>query len=133
MINTKSLKAFAFVAALAATGSLQAMEVTSPAKTGLDPCVNGDVSTSGRFPTQAMEDQFNRYLDWVAENDLDVTHAINPRIEATSALEPAGNGNISASGRFPTQAMEDQYNAYAAWVQKTGLTKNEAFDRLINN
>lgn len=133
MMNKNSLKALAFVAALAAAGSLQAMEVTSPATTGLDPCVNGDVSTSGRFPTQSMEDQFNRYMDWVAENNLDVTHAIDPRIEATSALEPAGNGNISASGRFPTQAMEDQYNAYVAWAQNTGLTKAEAFDRLINN
>lgn len=132
MMN-QSLKALALVAVLTAAGSLQAMDATSPAKIGLDPCVNGDVSTSGRFPTQAMEDQFNRYLDWVAENDLDVTHAIDPRIEATSALEPAGNGNISASGRFPTQAMEDQYNAYVAWVQDAGMTKAEAFDSLINN
>jgi hypothetical protein len=132
MMNN-SLKALALVAALAAAGSLQAIEVTNPAKIGLDPCVNGDVSASGRFPTQAMEDQFNRYLDWVAENNVDVTHAIDPRIEATSALEPAGNGNISASGRFPTQAMEDQFNAYVAWVQNAGLTKAEAFDSLINN
>lgn len=133
MMSKNSLKALAFVAVLTAAGSLQAMEVTNPGQVGLDPCVNGDVSTSGRFPTQAMEDQFNRYLDWVAENNLDVTHAINPSIEATSALEPAGNGNISASGRFPTQAMEDQYNAYVAWVQDAGLTKAEAFDSLINN
>jgi len=133
MMNNNALKALAFVAALTAAGSLQAMEVPHPAKTGLDACVNGDVSASGRFPTQAMEDQYNAYVAWVAENNLDVTHAINPRIEATSALEPAGNGNISASGRFPTQAMEDQYNAYVAWVQTTGLTKAEAFGSLINN
>jgi len=133
MMKRNALKALAFVAALTAAGSLQAIEVTHPAKTGLDPCLNGDVSASGRFPTQAMEDQFNRYLDWVAANNLDVTHAITPNIAATSALEPAGDGNISASGRFPTQAMEDQYNAYVAWVQHTGLTKTEAFDSLINN
>nr|WP_296749442.1 hypothetical protein [Thioalkalivibrio sp.] len=133
MMNRNTFKALAFVAALAAAGSLQAVEVTNPAKTGLDPCLNGDVSASGRFPTQAMEDEFNRYLDWVAENNLDVTHAINPRIETTSALEPGGNGNISASGRFPTQAMEDQYNAYVAWIQDTGLNKAEAFDGLISN
>jgi hypothetical protein len=133
MMNKNALKALAFVAALSAVGSLQATEVTHPAKTGLDACLNGDVSASGRFPTQAMEDQYNAYVAWVAENNLDVTHAINPRIEATSALEPAGNGNISASGRFPTQAMEDQYNAYVAWVQTTGLTKAEAFGSLINN
>ncbi|TVP79349.1 hypothetical protein [Thioalkalivibrio sp.] len=133
MMSKNILKALAFVAALSAVGSLQATEVTNPAKTGLDACLNGDVSASGRFPTQAMEDQYNAYVAWVEENNLDVTHAINPSIEATSALEPAGNGNISASGRFPTQAMEDQYNAYVAWVQNTGLTKAEAFDSLINN
>ena len=133
MMSKNALKALAFVAVLSAVGSLQATEVTHPGKTGLDACLNGDVSASGRFPTQAMEDQFNAYVAWVAENNLDVTHAINPRIEATSALEPAGNGNISASGRFPTQAMEDQYNAYVAWIQTTGLTKTEAFDSLVNN
>ena len=89
MMNKNSLKALAFVAALAAAGSLQAMEVTSPATTGLDSCVNGDVSTSGRFPTQAMEDQYNRYMDWVAENNLDVTHAIDPRIALLPRLWPA--------------------------------------------
>jgi len=30
----------------------------------LEPCINGDVSTSGNFPSQEMEDQVYAYLDW---------------------------------------------------------------------
>jgi hypothetical protein len=35
-------------------------------------------------------------------------------------LEPAINGAVSASGTFPSQAMEDQIAAYLAWSDKTG-------------
>ncbi len=30
----------------------------------LEPCINGDVSASGTFPTQEMEEQVHAYLDW---------------------------------------------------------------------
>lgn len=36
-------------------------------------------------------------------------------------LEPAINGEVSASGLFPTQAMEDQFNAYVRWTRENGL------------
>ena len=32
----------------------------------LEPCVNGDVSRSGNYPSQEMEDQINTYLAWQA-------------------------------------------------------------------
>ena len=35
-------------------------------------------------------------------------------------LEPCINGAVSASGAFPTQAMEEQINAYIAWSAGTG-------------
>jgi len=35
-------------------------------------------------------------------------------------LEPCINGGVSASGTFPTRAMEEQVNAYLAWSNKTG-------------
>jgi hypothetical protein len=35
-------------------------------------------------------------------------------------LEPCVNGAVSARGTFPTQAMEEQVNAYLAWSEKTG-------------
>jgi hypothetical protein len=36
------------------------------------------------------------------------------------SLEPCINGAVSASGAFPTQAMEDQIRAYVAWSGKMG-------------
>ena len=30
----------------------------------LEPCINGDVSASGNFPSQDMEDQMLDYLSW---------------------------------------------------------------------
>ena len=38
----------------------------APAGDELEPCINGDVSSSGNFPTQEMEDQINAYLAWKA-------------------------------------------------------------------
>jgi predicted porin len=133
MTNKYTLKTLALVAALAAFGNAQAVELDGPAMTGLESSIDGKVSATGRFPTQAMEDQFNHYLDWVAQNNLDVTHAITPRIQPTSALESSGNGEISATGRFPTQAMEDQYEAFVTWTQASGLSPAEALEALIRN
>ena len=39
-------------------GTAQAQDLS------LEPCVNGDVSQSGNYPTQLMEGQINAYLDW---------------------------------------------------------------------
>ena len=30
----------------------------------LEPCINGEVSASGNFPNQSMEDQVYAYLNW---------------------------------------------------------------------
>lgn len=35
-------------------------------------------------------------------------------------LEPCINGQVSASGTFPTQAMEEQIDAYLRWSNRTG-------------
>lgn len=35
-------------------------------------------------------------------------------------LEPCVNGAVSASGAFPTQAMEEQVDAFVTWSAKTG-------------
>jgi hypothetical protein len=36
------------------------------------------------------------------------------------ALEPCINGEVSASGTFPSQAMEEQIDAYMRWSNLTG-------------
>lgn len=93
----------------------------------LDPCLNGEASQTGRFPTQAMEDEFNRYLDWAFENGLAVEHALADPTQPVHALEPGMDANVSASGRFPSQAMEDQYHAYMTWIEDADLDTLHAF------
>ena len=133
MTKKNSLKMLTFVAALAAFGSLQAQDVGTPSTIELDPCLNGQVSTSGLFPTQAMGEQFARYLAWTAAEGLDVTFALEPTAEAITTLDPGANGSVSATGTFPTQAMEDQFNAYLAWTEAAGLDVTYAFQGLRSN
>ncbi len=61
-----------------------------------EPCVNGGVSASGSYPTQALEDEYGPY-----------------------GLEPSINGQVSATGLYPTQALEDQYLRKAALIPQT--------------
>ncbi len=127
MIKNYALKTLAAAALLASAGALQATEPNTPAQLGYEVGMSGEVSYSGRFPTQAMENQYNAYLVWIAENDLDVTHAIDARIRPVASLDGARNGNVSATGRFPTQAMEDQFIAYQQWVATTDVEADYAF------
>jgi hypothetical protein len=34
----------------------------------LEPCINGEVSATGNFPSQAMEDQIHAYLKWRSDH-----------------------------------------------------------------
>ncbi len=38
--------------------------VTLAVDDSLEPCINGEVSRSGSFPAQSMEDRIYVYLDW---------------------------------------------------------------------
>jgi hypothetical protein len=58
----------------------------------LEPCINGGVSATGRYATQAEEDR-----------------QLAPR--QALELEPCINGAVSARGLFPSQAAEDQWRA----------------------
>jgi hypothetical protein len=49
-------------------------------------------------------------------------------IFAPAAVEPTANGEVSASGAFPTQAMEDQFLTYLAWTKVQGLSRLVAFE-----
>ena len=46
-------------------------------------------------------------------------------------LEPALNGAVSASGLFPTLAMEKEFAAYLGWVKKQGLSPLTTFEPII--
>jgi hypothetical protein len=133
MTKLNILTTLAVLSTLVAGGNLSAAQPTVDSTASLDSCLNGQVSASGRFPTQSMEDEFNRYLGWVARNGLSVEHALANPVEPTHALEPSLNAQVSASGRFPSQAMEDQFHAYLTWVQDTGLDKIHAFEGVVTN
>ncbi len=125
-------KTLALAVALAMAGGLQAAELRTPAQMGYEVGMSGEVSYTGTFPTQAMEDQFNAYLAWVEQNSIDAEHAFAGQIQPVPSLDGVLNGQVSATGRFPTQAMEDQFNAYLSWVEREGLTKDYAL-RLIRS
>lgn len=78
------LLASAILGSLITSAAVQA-DAIDP--TDLEPAMNGGVSSSGQYPTQALEDRFGVY-------------------DATD-LEPAMNGSVSASGLYPSQEIED--------------------------
>lgn len=127
MTKNNAFKTLALALALAVSGAAQAAELSTPANLGYEVGMSGEVSYTGRFPTQAMEDQFNAYLAWVDQNDLDANHALARQIQPVPSLDGVLNGNVSATGRFPTQAMEDQFHAYLAWVEQEGVDNGYAF------
>ena len=133
MKTLNTLAAVAVLGTLFSAGNVSATQPTTAVAVDLDPCLNGQVSASGRFPTQAMENEFNRYLSWVTENGLAIEYALANPLQPAHALEPSMNAQVSASGRFPSQAMEDQFNAYVSWVQSTGLDKLHAFENVVAN
>jgi hypothetical protein len=84
-MNTRLLQ-LAFAPALLLTGVTA--HGASSADYALEPCINGGVSASGLFASQAEEDR-----------------ALAERLALE--LEPCINGEVSASGRFSSQAEED--------------------------
>lgn len=56
----------------------------------LEPCINGGVSSTGLFPSQALEDEYN---------------AAVTRLES----EPCTTGATAGPERFPTRQMEEAF------------------------
>lgn len=79
----------------------------------LEPALNGQVSASGRFPTQAMEDAFHEYLRWTKENGLSRLAAFESQHRDREIL--------------PTLAMAEQFREYRAWTERTDARRFHAF------
>jgi hypothetical protein len=47
--------------------------------------------------------------------------AAEATVSAANNLEPAINGQVSASGLFPTPEIEEQFSAYLVWTKAQGL------------
>jgi hypothetical protein len=83
----------------------------------LEPAINGAVSATGLFPSQAMEDQFATYLRWTKERGISRLVAFEALIDAGTAAEVnLSNGH-----------MEEQFEAYLHWVNEQGLSPFYAF------
>jgi hypothetical protein len=54
--------------------------------------------------------------------------AAEARVSTANDLEPAINGQVSASGLFPTQEIEEQFSAYLVWTKARGLSRLVAFE-----
>ena len=82
--HTRTLKTLIAAGLLGLTGSALAAGTLSP--NALQPCVNGEVSASGRYPSQAIEDAV--------------------RAAGEHALEPSLNGEVSSDGLYPSEAIK---------------------------
>lgn len=83
----------------------------------LEPALNGAVSETGLFPSQAMEQEFAAYLRWTKDQGIS-------RLVAFESMIDAG----SASGvRLPNVRMEEQFEAYLRWVDEQDLSPFYAF------
>ena len=133
MSNNILPKSLVLAVALAMAGGLHAAELRTPAELGYEVGMSGEVSYTGRFPNQAMENQFDAYLAWVEQNGISAEHAFVSRIQPLPSLDGAKNGNVSATGRFPNQAMEEQFKAYLAWVEREGLDRDFALQLISAN
>ena len=97
-------------ALLLASATTQAAALNDASARQLEPALNGEVSATGLFPSQAMEDAFNDYLAWTKTEGLSRLAAFEPVVRDF----PEGQGSLS--GRFPNQVMEDQFKEYLAWT-----------------
>jgi hypothetical protein len=84
--KTRTLSALVAAGLLGLAGSALAADPVRP--NALQPCVNGEVSASGLYPSQAVEDAV--------------------LAAGVSALEPALNGEVSSDGLYPSEAMRRQ-------------------------
>ncbi|HSQ07831.1 MAG TPA: hypothetical protein VLM84_09095 [Chromatiaceae bacterium] len=101
------LKSTLIVGAIALTlfaAGPRAAEIFAPK--GSTPVATNEVSASGAFPTQAMEDQFLAYLAWTKAQGLSRLVAFEPRTGAADVL--------------PNEAMRAAFEDYLVWT-----TRNE--------
>jgi hypothetical protein len=80
---------------LASFGVTQGIAAADPEE--LEPCINGGVSETGVYVSQAQEDKANRKA---LLNNTQVKHEFN--------LAPCINGGVSATGMHINQATEDE-------------------------
>lgn len=89
----------------------------------LEPCINGEVSKSGIFPSQAMEDAFTSYLGWTRDE----------RLSRLVVFESVIDGAVEPGRVLPTREMAQQLDAYMRWVQESGISPFYAFTASVQD
>ena len=92
----------------------------------LEPAINGQVSASGTFATQAGEDWYQAQQRIAAELRAEHQLALLHQAELDSQLEPCLNGNVSPSGRFASPELEAAATALAKG-ELTDVLKDSAY------
>ena len=102
----KSCKAVLNSIAMFAATAL-ALGVQAATDEDLEPCINGGVSSTGLYASQAEEDQAKR-----------LGIMISSRIAEEIELEPCIDGGISATGLYVSQRAEDEARERNADAEK---------------
>lgn len=108
----KSTLITGLIAGLLVTAGPSSAEPLRAFHPDLEPALNGQVSATGLFPTQAMEDEFHAYLDWTKSQGLSRLVAFEPDRSAEE---------------LPTLAMAEQFRSYLQWTESTEARPFHAF------
>lgn len=99
--------------ALALAAILTTANAAATADMSLEPAVNGAVSASGVYSSQAAEDWVNAQRRTAEvlrlEHQLALVHGAN----VSAQLEPCINGSVSDSGAFSSNRIEEAARAIA--------------------
>lgn len=96
----------------------------------LEPAINGEVSASGRFATQAAEDWYQAQQRIAAELRAEHQLALLHQAELSPELEPCINGNVSPSGLFASPELEEAAKALASGALSDAL-KGSAYANAV--
>lgn len=92
----------------------------------LEPAINGQVSASGTFATQAGEDWYAAQQRIAAELQAEHQLALLHQAGLDAELEPCINGNVSPSGLFASPELEAAATALAKG-ELTDVLKDSAY------
>lgn len=96
----------------------------------LEPAINGQVSASGTFATQAGEDWYQAQQRIAGELRAEHQLALLHQADLNAQLEPCLNGNVSPSGLFASPELEAAARALAK-VELTDVLKNSAYANAV--
>ena len=96
----------------------------------LEPAINGQVSASGTFATQASEDWYQAQRRIAAELQAEHQLALLHQADLNPQLEPCINGNVSPSGLFASPELEEAAKALASGAL-TDVLKGSAYANAV--